>query len=270
MAVSSVQDLCTRNLWTALFAEFLGTMLLVIFTCGSTAWGDNVQIALGFGFSVASIVWAIGRVSGGHINPSVTIGFIVTRRIPVVRGLMYIAVQTGGAIVGGLLLKAMSPDNSGLGAVGLAAGIDEGKGFAIEMFCCFMLVLVVFSSVDGNRKDLGGSVPLTVGLAVAMAHLWAVQRTGCGMNPARSTGAAIAADLWDSHWLYWIGPLVGGMLAAIIYEFLFAVNATPAKLRGFFSQGYDNDDYDEQGACLSNGSRVTSVKESPNHISHIS
>lgn len=260
MGASSIQDITGRKFWTAQFAEFLGTMLLVIFTCGSTAWGDNVQIALSFGFTVASLVWALGRVSGGHINPAVTMGFLVTRRICVARGLFYIIMQTLGALAGGALLKAMSPSGSGVGAVYLATGVDAGQGFAIEMFCCFALVLVVFSSVDGNRNDLGGSIPLTVGLTVAMCHLWGVKRTGCGMNPARSTGAALAADLWDDHWLYWVGPLFGGSLGGIIYEFLFAVNATPAKLRGFFSRGYDNDNYDERGECLSSAKTVK-VKE---------
>ena len=107
MSSTSLQDLKTKKFYVALVAEFLGTMLLVLVACGSCLDPETnvVQIALCFGLSVASIVWAIANVSGGHINPAVTIGFLVTRKISIVRFLLYIVAQMAGALVGAGLLK---------------------------------------------------------------------------------------------------------------------------------------------------------------------
>ena len=175
MKVTNVEDLKSRRMWTAVVAEFVGTLLLVLITCGATYDGNAVQISLSFGFTVATVVWAIGHVSGGHINPSVTMGFIVARRITIVRGLLYIVAQTLGGIVGAALLKGVSASGTPQGTVALATGISVGQGFGVELIVCFVLVFVVFSCVDDQRTDLGGSIPLTVGLAIAISHLWAVR-----------------------------------------------------------------------------------------------
>jgi len=256
MAVSSRTDLKTRKFYVAVFAEFVGTMLLVLVSCGSTLQGTGpvqsatVRIALTFAFSVGSIVWAIGNVSGGNINPGVTIAFFVTRRMSLVGFLLYITAQTLGGIAGAAILYALAPEsyNGNLGTPGLSTGVSVVQGFFVEMFLVFILVLVVFASCDELRGDVGGSVPLQIGVAIGMCHLWGVPLTGAGMNPARAFGpAVISNNLETNHWLYWVGPLVGGMLAGLLYEFLFAVNATPAKLKGFFTRNYDAKDYDASG-----------------------
>ena len=177
MKVTNVEDLKSRRMWTGVVAEFVGTLLLVLITCGATYAGNAVQISLSFGFTVATVVWAIGHVSGGHINPSVTMGFIAARRITIVRGLLYIVAQTLGGIVGAALLKGVSANGTPQGTVALATGISVGQGFGVELIVCFVLVFVVFSCVDDQRTDLGGSIPLTVGLAIAISHLWAVRHS---------------------------------------------------------------------------------------------
>lgn len=256
----SLQDVKTGGLWRAVVAEFLGTMLLVLVACGACVVPDAnlVTISLVFGFSVATIVWAICHVSGGHINPGVTTGFVVARRISCLRGILYIVAQCVGAILGAAILKGLLPEElskDGLGtsspanltAYGPHVELGKGQIVGIELIITFVLVFTVFSCCDGLRKDLTGSIPLTVGLSISMCHFFAVRLTGSGMNPARVLGPAVISGTWNDHWAYWIGPLIGGAIAGLLYELLFAVNASVDKLKGFFTKDYDNDNYDSRG-----------------------
>jgi aquaporin-4 len=248
----SIDDLKSKRLWTAMIAEFLGTLLLVLVACGACLFEVTItKLALSFGLSVATIVWTIANVSGGHINPGVTIGFLVTRKISVLRAIVYIIAQTLGAIVGAALLKALTPSSytGNFGTPSLGNGTSAGQGFGIELFITFVLVFTVFASVDSGRNDVGGSVPLTIGLSIAMCHLWAVPLTGSGMNPARSFGPALISSSWDDHWIYWAGPLVGGAAAGFLYDLVFAVNSTATKTRGYFTRNYDDANYNKQGEC---------------------
>lgn len=233
---TSQRDIRSPSLYRAMVAEILGTMFLVLVSCGACTGNANVvQISLAFGLSVATMVWAIANVSGGHINPCVTIGFLVTRRISIVRGVFYFVSQLVGGIAGAGILKALTPEQyrKTLGATVLADGVTAGQGFGIELLITFVLVFTVFATCDGGRKDLNGSGPLAIGLSVAMCHLWAVPYTGAGMNVARSFGPAVVqgGDLWNNHWVYWIAQLLAGVLAALLYEFLFAANASVSKIR---------------------------------------
>ena len=175
---TSAEDLKTRRFYVALLAEFVGTLLLVLFGCGSAIVpGTNVlQISLSFAFSVGSIVWVIAHVSGGHINPCVTMGFFITRKISIIRWFLYIVVQSLGALVGASLLKALTPDklHGTLGTSTPMEGLNAGQIIGIEMVLGFVLVFVVFATCDGGRKDLSGSGPLSIGLAIGMAHLLGV------------------------------------------------------------------------------------------------
>lgn len=227
----------------ALVAELLGTMFLVLLACGACmqhADGalDVVRIALAFGLTVATMAQSIGHVSGCHINPGVTAGLIVGRKIGIVKGLLYILAQCVGAIVGAGLLRAVTETSSGIGEVGLRPGLSAGAGFAIEFFITFALVLVVYAAAadEDNAASVKGSAPLAIGLAIAIGHLFAVPQTGAGMNPARSLGTALISTkdgALDNHWIYWIGPLLGGVAAGLVYQMLFkapksiTVNVTP-------------------------------------------
>jgi len=270
----SREDICKKSLYTALLAEMLGTMFLVIFGCGSTIVqpmpGDMTQIALCFGLTVASVIWAIGRVSGANINPAVTIALLVTRRISIVRGLLYFVVQFVGGILGALILQSLSPEGAGLGAVAKLSTITVSQAFGIEFLTAYMLIIVIFSQIDGQRTDVNGSIPLTIGLAVSLNIMWAGRLTGAGFNPARSAGPCIVKGIGSSGLnegdfmlVYIVGPLLGAMLAAIMYEFLFAVNATPQKLKGYFSLNYDTDYYDVRGLKAQNSAQLQNAEEIP-------
>lgn len=254
--VSIAEDVKTKRMYTACIAEAMGTMLLVLVACGAaqSASGSSAvaHISLAFGFSVGTIVWMIGHISGGHINPAVTIGLVAARRITIIRGLLYIGSQIGGAVAGAYLLRALSFENASLGHCSIAM-IGSGAWLvagAIECLEAFILVFTVFSSVDSNRSGLSGSIPLTVGVCIAMCHFWAIRWTGSAMNPARALGPAIARNQLSEQWVYWLGPLAGGVGAGLMYDFFFAVNATPKKLSGCCRIDYDDADYDSEGRRL--------------------
>ena len=179
---TSIDDVKSSAFWRAVFAEFLGTFLLVLFALGATRqdWQadtlDIVQIALSFGFSVATSVWIIGHISGGHINPAVTCAMLVTRRISFIRTVLYIIVQCLGAITASAFLKAVTPSAiiGTLGATTLSDGMTSGMGCGVEFFITFGLVATVFAACDSKRTDLGGSVPLAIGFSISVGHLWAV------------------------------------------------------------------------------------------------
>lgn len=279
---SSVQDIKTRKFWVAVLAELIGTLFLVLVACGScanfhlipadeskqastdskqtidkcNAGTDIVQIALAFGLSVATIVWILARVSGGHINPAVTFGFLVTRKISILRGIFYIIAQVLGALAGAAILRLLSPAgaNDALGSTRPDKMVTVTQTLFIEMLITFVLVWTVFATCDSQRKDLSGSGPLAIGLSIAMCHLWAIPYTGSGMNPARVFGSLMVAGTSDVRidWAYWVGPLIGGALAALFYDFVMAVNATGSKMAGFTKRNYDDADFDSQGRVENN------------------
>lgn len=209
-------------IWKALLAEYLGNFLLNFFGCAS-AMGqtDHVLIALTFGLTIFIIVQALGHVSGGHINPAVTAGMLVTGKIPIIKGVLYVIVQCLGALSGSAGLKALTPSSlhdTGLGITAINPDFEPAQGFGIEFFLGFVLVLTVFGVCDQNRPDAKPAGPLAIGLAVALGHLAAIRYTGSSMNPARSFGSAVIANHWEHHWIYWVGPILGGIGAAILYQ----------------------------------------------------
>lgn len=236
---SILEDIKSLMFWKAVLAEFLGTCFLVMVAVGATLQTstlDIVQISLSFGLCVASAVWIFGHISGGHVNPAVTIAMFVTRKISLIRAIFYIFAQCAGSLVGAGILKGLTPSarQGGLGATTLSEGVTPIMGVGIELFITMLLVLTVFAACDSKRNDLGGSFPLTIGLAVTVGHLWAIEFCGGGMNPARSLGPAIVMNIWKDHWVYWVGPMTGGVCAGLLYENLFAFDASLAKAKKFF------------------------------------
>lgn len=241
----NIHELRSWPVWRAMVAEFIGTLVLVFIGCGACiggAWPDLpvptfLQIALAFGLSVATMIWSFGHVSGGHINPAVTCGFLVARRISLARAALYIISQCAGAIVGAGILKGLTPPNSNetFGLTTVWKELTPGQGCGVEILITFILVFCVFASVDGRRADLNGSTPLSIGLAVSVCHLFAIKYTGSSMNPARTFGPAVITNKWQHHWVYWVGPIIGGIIGALLYELVFSASASLKNLKQFFT-----------------------------------
>ncbi|XP_048004465.1 aquaporin AQPAe.a [Leguminivora glycinivorella] len=227
----------------ALLAEFIGNLILNLFGCGacvnianSNAATDIVLIALAFGLAVFAIVSAIGHVSGGHVNPAVTAGLASAGRVKPVRAILYVIAQCAGAAAGSGLLKALTPERAAgkLGVTGLGTDVTPLQGFGIEFFLGFILVFVVCGVCDPNKPDGKSTAPLAIGLTVTLGHLLAVDYTGSAMNPARSFGSALVAGDWANHWVYWAGPIAGGVAAALLYVHGFSappVDPAPPRYR---------------------------------------
>ncbi|BFZ13348.1 hypothetical protein BsWGS_16387 [Bradybaena similaris] len=251
--VTSLEDITSLRLWKGIVAEFVGTLLLTLVGCGSCIdlRDDNktspiVQVALCFGLSVATVVWAIAHISGGHINPAVTAAMLATRKISLAKAVFFILFQLIGAVVGAGILFGLTPADyhGNLGMTKISKKINLGQAIGVELFITFMLVFTVFASCDSKRRDLNGSTPLSIGFSVTMCHLWAIDYTGSSMNTARSFGPALIMGDWENHWVYWLGPILGGLIAGLLYEHLFAVNASLVKAKAcLLSSDYDDDKY---------------------------
>lgn len=224
--------------WRAVVAEFLAMTLFVFISIG-TALGfkypvkgnqtanavqDNVKVSLAFGLSIATMAQSVGHISGAHLNPAVTLGLLLSCQISILRAVMYIIAQCVGAIVATAILSGITsnlPMNT-LGRNDLASGVNSGQGLGIEIIGTLQLVLCVLATTDRRRRDLGGSAPLAIGFSVALGHLLAIDYTGCGINPARSFGSAVLTRDFTNHWIFWVGPFIGGALAVLIYDFFLA------------------------------------------------
>ncbi|KAI4487057.1 hypothetical protein M0802_012080 [Mischocyttarus mexicanus] len=202
------------GLYRALLAEFLGTMLLNFFGCGSVVTNNVVAISLAFGLTVTAAIQAIGHVSGGHINPAVTFGLMVIGKVPIIRGILYVLAQSAGAIAGSAVLRALSAESMevSLGVVSLAEGITPVQGLGIEFFLAMILVMVVCGACDDAKSYSKGIAPVLIGYTVTIGHI-----IGAGMNPARSLGSSVVMGVFDNHWLYWVGPILGGLAGGLIY-----------------------------------------------------
>lgn len=234
----NLEDLCKPALWRAVAAEFFGTLFLVLLGCGAIdnnnmVGGNIVQVSLAFGLIYGSMVWCFNHVSGGHFNPAVTVAAVVCRRASVIRGLFFIVFQCIGAIAGAACLKGLSSANHTLGVTVVKGDITEAQGFGIELLITFVLVFVVLASTDEKRNDISGSAPLSIALAVVAGHLFAYSYTMASMNSARTFGPALVQNVWTNHWIYWVGPIVGGVLAALVYEYIFAAGASFSRTRKF-------------------------------------
>lgn len=211
-------------------AEAVGALALIFLGAGSIIADEitggrvgPIGIAFAHGLAIATMVAAVGHISGGHFNPAVTLGFVATRRMPVGTGITYIIAQLIGASIGALLLTAAFPEAAAqavrLGTPALAPGVSAGTGIVVEAVLTFFLVFVIFGVVVDPRGPRG-TAPLAIGLVITMDILGGGVLTGAAMNPARAFGPALFSGEWASHAVYWIGPILGGVLAAWIYSYL--------------------------------------------------
>jgi MIP family channel proteins len=227
-----------------LAAEFLGTFAIVFIAAGAicadhyllsqsqTGFG-LVGIALAYGFAVAFMVSAVSHISGGHLNPAVTAGVWVMRRLDTLHSISYVLAQLFGSIAAAYLLSAILPESAwvtvGLGTPDLAPEVTRWRGMVIAGVLAGVIVFVYFATILDERgafRKLGG---FAVGLAVAADVLLGTPFVGASAtNPAEAFGTALVSRHWHNHGVFWIGPLLGGIIGAVIYDRFFLGEQPPA------------------------------------------
>lgn len=217
-----------RDSWRHFAAEFIGVFALV-FIGGAAIMSAAIAninglliAALAHGLIFSLMITATMRISG-HLNPAVTIGFLVTRRIGPVMAVIYIIAQLLGALIAAYALKALFPVAAvvatRLGGQYVTSDVSTLQAIALEAIATFFLVFVVFgTAVDPHAPKVGG---FAIGLTVAADILAIGSRTGASMNPARSFGPAVVSGVFEGHMVYWIGPILGAIAAALLYDGLF-------------------------------------------------
>jgi aquaporin Z len=212
-------------------AEFVGTFALVFVGVGALIYGDVTGAAFAFGLVIAVMVSAVGFISGGHFNPAVTFGFFVTRRITVRLAVVYWVTQLVAAVAGAALLHWVLPkqirDSITGGAPTLYTQIGSGEGVVIEAVLTFFLVWVVFATAADPRGTFKQIAGLAIGFTITLDMLFAAKLTGGAMNPARAFGPQLIANHWAHWWVWYLGPLAGGAVAAVLYELLYLRPARP-------------------------------------------
>ncbi|MCH7736868.1 MAG: MIP family channel protein [Chloroflexi bacterium] len=233
MNILKREEFTSIEAWRSSFIEMLAAALFVFLGAGSVIITGSLTdgemtvprlltIAFAHGLAITFLAFATANVSGGHMNPAVTFAAVVTRKISGARGMMFVSAQLAGAIIGALLLLATIPDaaDTNLGAHALGTDVSVSMGLIMEIVVTFVLVFVIFATA----VDPGGIAPLAplaIGLAVVVDHLVAIPITGASMNPARSFGPALVSGEWADHWIYWLGPMLGGVLAGVMYQVVF-------------------------------------------------
>ncbi|KAK1398440.1 Plasma membrane aquaporin 2 [Heracleum sosnowskyi] len=245
-----IDDLGKWSFYRALIAEFIATLLFLYITvltvigyksqsatdeCGGVGL---LGIAWAFGGMIFILVYCTAGISGGHINPAVTFGLFLARKVSLIRAVMYMVAQCLGAICGVGLVKAFQKsyyNKHGGGANELADGYNKGTGLGAEIIGTFVLVYTVFSATDPKRNARDSHVPvlapLPIGFAVFMVHLATIPITGTGINPARSFGAAVIYNqdkAWDDQWIFWVGPFIGAAIAAFYHQYILRAAAIKA------------------------------------------
>jgi len=241
------------SLWRCSVAEFFGTAIFVFLGTGAVDAGLEalggvnsdisvsfiILVAMAHGFAITLTIYTIGDVSGGNINPAVTWALVLTRKMSVVRGILYVVFQCLGAISGSFILKSTIPAEyqNNLGCHGLNAKMTPVEGMWFEIVLTFIFVFVVFGTAvspfvgkmapvsgGGDQYGPGKLTPLALGLTILTLHCVGVSFTGASMNPARSLGPAVIGACWKDFWIYWVGPLIGSTIAALVAHILFLSN----------------------------------------------
>lgn len=229
-------------------AEFLGTFWLVFGGCGSAVLAaafPNVGIGLlgvafAFGLTVLTMAYAIGHISGCHLNPAVSVGLVVGKRFPASDLLPYVIAQVAGGILGAGVLYVIASGKAGfdiaggLASNGYAAHSPGGYSMVAclvaEIVLTFMFLMIILGATDVRAPQ--GFAPIAIGLGLTLIHLIGIPVTNLSVNPARSTGPAIFVGGWalEQLWLFWVAPIVGGAIAGVVYP-IFASAPEPVKAR---------------------------------------
>ncbi|KAI5588371.1 hypothetical protein POPTR_005G109300v4 [Populus trichocarpa] len=244
-----MEELKQWSFYRALIAEFVATFLFLYIGVGTVVGYKGVHNNLCDGAGYLGVAWAFGGmifvlvyctagISGGHINPAVTFGLFVARKVSLIRAVAYMMAQCLGAMLGVwmvMILTGIHYDQAG-GAVNVVApGYSKGTALGAEIIGTFVLVYTVLAATDPKRMARDSHVPvlapLPIGFAVFVVHLALIPITGTGINPARSLGAAVvknAKEIWDDHWIFWVGPFVGALAAAVYHQYILGSGAAKA------------------------------------------
>jgi aquaporin Z len=216
-------------------AEFIGTFWLVLGGCGSAVLAAGLPdvgiayagVALAFGLTVLTMAFAIGHISGCHLNPAVTLGLTVAGRFEGKDAPVYMIAQVLGAIVASAVLFYIASGAEGFGG-GLASngfgehspqGYSMGSGLVTEIVMTMMFLIIILGATD--KRAPAGFAPIAIGLGLTLIHLISIPVTNTSVNPARSTGPALLEGgiALQQLWLFWVAPMIGAVIAAVIYKF---------------------------------------------------
>ncbi|KAM5182096.1 aquaporin-2-like [Mantella aurantiaca] len=271
MGITMLKELSEGFCLKVFLAELVATFLFVFVGLGSTlSWSSAIptvlQIAFTFGLGIGTMAQAVGHISGAHLNPAVSIALLVGARISLVQTFFYIIAQMLGAVIGAALLSEFVPAEikGGFGVNQPSNNVTSGQALAIEIFLTLQLVLCIFASTDSRRLDNIGSPAISIGLSVVLGHLLGIYYTGCSMNPARSFGPALITGNFDYHWIFWVGPITGAIIACLVYDYLFAPFSISSSerleiLRGNIQQENEKEERRKQSVGLN------SLYSQPNH-----
>ncbi|ELR96411.1 MIP/aquaporin family protein [Gloeocapsa sp. PCC 73106] len=221
--MKSVSKLNFRECWREALTEALGTFILVFAGTGAVMVNEmtfgaisHLGISFVFGAVVAALIYSLGHISEAHFNPAVTLAFWIAGFFPKGRVLPYIFAQCLGAVVASAALALALGRIGNLGAT-LPLEDDWQQSLVLEAILTFILMLVILGS-GLDRRAHTGFAGLAIGLTVGLEAAFMGPITGASMNPARSLGPALVANLWQHHWIYWIAPIMGAQLAVLIYR----------------------------------------------------
>jgi aquaporin Z len=213
-------------------AEYVGTFTLIFIGGGAgiLSGQDIVAVALANGLAIGIMVTNLGHISGGHFNPSITLGFLATKRITPLLAVVYWVSQLLGAISAAFILRYLfSKINVALSAApSVSPGTNDGRAFVLEMIMTFFLVFAVWATAVDTRGAFKAIAGLAIGLTITMDVFVGGHITGAAMNPARAFGPELAGGVWHGWWIYWLAPIAGALIAALGYEYLYLTPLRPS------------------------------------------
>uniref|UniRef100_A0A8D2J2N3 Aquaporin 14 n=1 Tax=Varanus komodoensis TaxID=61221 RepID=A0A8D2J2N3_VARKO len=217
-------ELQSRRFWCCLLAEGAGTLIFVWVVLGASSPAGPKEVpppplqpALAAGLVAVSLAHCFGEISGAQVNPALTMAFLCTRKLDALHAAGYILAQCLGAILASGVFYLVGIEG------------NAGQALGMEAFSTFQLALTIFAVEDHQKRELGEPGISATGFSVIAGAL-AGTFSGGSMNPARSLGPAVVTGIWEHHWVYWLGPILGAVLAGVSYEFFFAHSASREKL----------------------------------------
>uniref|UniRef100_A0A3F2YW06 Uncharacterized protein n=1 Tax=Anopheles dirus TaxID=7168 RepID=A0A3F2YW06_9DIPT len=241
-------ELRSLELWRSITCESLASFFYVFIVCGAAAGagvGASVSsvllaTALSSGFSMIALTQCFLHISGAHINPAVSIGMLVSRQISPLRALLYIVAQSGGSIAGAALLYGVTvPGYQGnlQAAVSHSSSLAAWERFGVEFILTFIVVLAYLISTSSFKKYFGSSA-IAIGAAYSACSFVSMPY----LNPARSLGPSFVLNKWDNHWVYWVGPMVGGAVSGVLHEFIFSAKRTSRRSKDDADSSLNSED----------------------------